>query len=219
MSLPAETNLEQDAPAGRYRAMTPSAVVSVVLGSLSILTAFSWFLVILPLVGIGLGWRALRQIRAAPEEWTGRRVARLGVGLSVGFWAIGYGWLIFARTSEVPYGYQRLSYEVLQPDPVAAAEPIPQAAQDMQDKRVFVKGYMQPRRQQTGIREFILCPTNGDCPFCTPNPKRTEMIRIVLQGDLETIYTTHQVGVGGRFQVDPKDPSGVPYTIEADYIR
>ena len=78
---------------------------------------------------------------------------------------------------------------------------------------------MQPRRQQTGIKEFILCPTNGECPFCNPNPKRTEMIRVVLQGDLETVYTTHPIGVGGRFQVDPGSPSGIPYSLEADYLR
>jgi hypothetical protein len=221
MSQPLETNSASvtSRPAVHYRAICPAAVGSIVVGALSILTVFSWFLAIVPLMGIGLGWRAMRRIRRAPEECTGFGVARLGIGLSVGLWIVGYGWLIFARTSEVPFGYQRVTYEMLQPDPNAPADPIPQSALDLQDKKVFVKGYMQPRRQQTGIKEFILCPSNGECPFCTPNPKRTEMIRVVLQGDLETIYTTHLIGVGGRFQVDPADPSGVPYSLEANYIR
>ena len=111
-------------------------------------------------------------------------------------------WLIFAGVSEVPYGYQRISYETLQPDPSKPTEPIPQTAIDMQDRKVYIKGYMQSRRTLTGIKEFILCPTNGECPFCTPNPKRTEMIRVILQGDLEATYTTHLIGVAGRFRVD-----------------
>jgi hypothetical protein len=203
----------------RYRALCPSAVASIVVGALSILSAVHWSLAIVPLAGIGLGWRAVQRIRRAPDEWTGLGLARLGIGLSAGLWIIGYGWLIFARTSEVPYGYERVSYEMLQPDPNAPAEPIPQSALDMQDKRVFIKGYMKPVRRQTGIKEFTLCPTNGECPFCIPNPKRTEMIRVVLQGDLETIYTTHLVGVGGRFQVDASSPSGVPYSLDADFLR
>jgi hypothetical protein len=222
MSLPADLNSETPhpvEPAVSYRALYPLAVASVVVGALSILTAVHWSLAIVPLVGAGLGWRAQRQIRRAPEEWTGLGLARLGIGLSIGLWIVGYGWLAFARVREVPCGYQSITYDMLQPDPNAPADPIPQSAVDLQDKRVFVKGYMQPRRQQTGIRDFVLCPSNGECPFCIPNPKRTEMIRVVLQGDLETAYTTHLIGVGGRFQADPSDPSGIPYSLEADYLR
>jgi hypothetical protein len=112
-----------------------------------------------------------------------------------------------------------VSYETLQPDPAKPTEPIPQTAIDMQDRKVYIKGYMQPRRQQTGIKDFILCPTNGECPFCTPNPKRTEMIRVTLQGDLETTYTTHPISVAGRFRVDPDDPSGIPYGLDAEILR
>jgi hypothetical protein len=219
MSLPLEPNAEATPTTVQYRALCPIAVASVALGGLSILTVFSWYLAAIPLVGIWLGWKALQKIRQAPNEWTGLGIARTGISLSVGLWTIGYGWLIFAQASEIPYGYQRVSYETLQPNPDIPTELIPQSAHDMQDKRVYVRGFMQPRRQQTGIKEFILVPANGECPFCIPNPKRTEMIRVFLQGDLETIYTTHQIGVGGRFQVDPADPSGIPYGIDADFLH
>jgi hypothetical protein len=219
MSLPLETTSGTAVPAVHYRALCPSAIASIVVGVLSILTMFHWSLALVPLVGIGLGWRALQRIRLAPNEWTGLGLARLGIGLSVGLWVVGYGWLVFARVREVPYGYEPVSYEMLQPDPNAPAEPIPQSALDMQDKRVYIKGYMKPVRRQTGIKEFTLCPSNGECPFCIPNPKRTEMIRVILQGDLETVYTTHLIGVGGRFQVDADSPSGVPYSLDANYLR
>ena len=219
MPLPPETNSTTAPPAVPYRALCPTAVVSVIVGALSILTMFSWYLAVIPLLGIGLGWQALKRIRQAPGELIGLGVARFGIVLSVALWMVGYGWLIFARTSEVPYGYQRISYETLQPNPQIPTERIPQSALDMQDKRIYVKGFMQSRRRQTGIKEFILIPVAGECPYCIPDPKSTEMIRVVFQGDLEAIYTTHQVGVGGRFQVDPADPSGIPYAVEADYLR
>jgi hypothetical protein len=213
-----ETNASPTPPPGHYRALCPLAVASVTVGALSMVAALHWLLAVVPLVGIALGWRALRTIREAPAEWTGQGLARLGIGLSAGFWLLGYGWYFSASARGIPYGYQLVHYETLQPDANAPAE-LPQSALDLQDKRVFVKGYMQPRRQQTGIKEFVLVPVNGECKFCIPNPKRTEMLRVILQGDLETSYTTRQIGAGGRFQIDPADPSGIPYGIEADCLR
>jgi hypothetical protein len=96
---------------------------------------------------------------------------------------------------------------------------IPQSALDMQDKKVFIRGYMQPRRQQTGIKDFVLCPSNGQCQFCNPAPKPTEKIRVVLQGDLDTSFTTKLVGVAGRFRINPNDPQGVFYGLDGDVIR
>jgi hypothetical protein len=219
MSLFQEANLTSmpaAKPAVRYRAINPLAVASVAAGVLSIATALHGSLAVIPVAGIVLGWRALRQIRNTPDEWTGLGLAQTGIGLSAALWVVGSGWLLFARASEIPYGYQPVSYESLQPDPNKPTEPIPQTALDMQDRKVFIRGYMQPRRQQTGIKDFILCPTNGECPFCIPNPKPTEKIRVTLQGDLETSYTTHPIGVAGRFRVNQDDPNGIAYGLDAD---
>jgi len=212
-------------PPVRYQAVNPLAVASVVAGSLSILTAFgstvaAWLLLAtIPVAGILLGWRALRQIRKAPEVWTGLRLAWVGIGLSAGLWTLGCAWLAFADVSEVPYGYRWVVWDTIQPDPSKPTEPIPQTALDMQDSKIYIKGYMQPRRQQAGIKDFILCPANGDCPFCVPNPARTQMIRVTLQGDMETTYTTHLIGVAGRFRVDADDLGGIPYSIDVDVLR
>ena len=225
MSLPLNNNSETSQPAVSYRAFSPLTVTSVVLGVLSLSTAIAqgwttWLLLtIIPLAGSIFGWRSLKQIRKAPDEWTGLELAWTGIGLSAGMWLVGSSFALFRQVSEVPYGHQVVSYEMLQPDPSAPTMPIPQSALDMQDKKIYLKGYMQSRRQLTGIKEFILCPTNGQCQFCTPNPKRTEMIRVVLQGDLETCYTTNLIGVAGRFRVNTDDPLGIVYGLDADYIR
>jgi hypothetical protein len=208
-----------------YQAVSPLAVASVALGALSILTAFGstaatgLLLATIPLAGIVFGWQALRKIRKAPDEWIGLEVAWLGIGLSVALGLIGFIFVWSSQASEVPYGYQWVAYDSLQPDPSKPTEPIPQTAIDMQDRKVYIKGYMRPCRRQTGIKDFVLCPTNGECPFCTPNPKQTEMIRVTLQGDLDTTFTTHLIGVAGRFRVDPSDPSGIPYGLDAEYIH
>jgi len=215
--------MPQEADAGLpYRALCPLAVLSVAAGAASIPLLpfwFSWMWAVAPLAGIVLGWHALRRIDRAPSELAGRRLARLGIGFSAAIWVLGYGWLMLSEAREIPYGYEPISYDILQPDPNAPADPIPQSALALQDKRVFIKGFMRPGRRQSGIKDFVLVPIVGDCPFCIPNPKRTEMIRVVLQGDLDAVYTTHQVGVGGRFQIDPTDLSGIPYALEADYFH
>ena len=226
MSFPCETNPHRPfrQTGGELSGHQPAGGGQRALGALSILTIFgsnvaAWlFLAAIPLAGIVLGWRALKKIRKSPDEWTGLEVAWLGIGLSLALWVLGSCWVLFSTASEVPYGYQWVSYDALQPDPSRPTEPIPQTALDMQDRKVYIKGFMQPCRRQTGIKDFVLCPTNGECPFCTPNPKPTEKIRVTLQGDLETSFTTHQIGVAGRFRVDLDNPSGIPYGLDAEYV-
>jgi hypothetical protein len=203
----------------RYRALSPGAVVSLVLGVLSIFTVFGWSLAIIPIAGIVIGWRAQRRIRATPEEWTGLTLARWGIAISAALWVVGYGWLLLAGTRETPFGYTRVDYDTLQPDPNKPTEAVPESATLMNDKKVFIKGYMKPSRRQTGIKDFIMCPTAGECPFCIPNPKPTEMIHVVLQGGATTAFTNRQISIAGRLHVDLNDPGGLPYSLDADYVR
>ena len=112
-----------------------------------------------------------------------------------------------------------MDYTELQPDLSVADQKVPPAIMDLDGKKVYIKGYMIPARQQVRLRKFLLCPTNGVCTFHFPNPKPTEIIRIELCGDLATDYTTQLLGVGGKFHVDPDDPHGMPYTMDADCLR
>ncbi len=188
-------------------------------GVASALTAVHWGFGLIPAAGIALGILALRKIREAPDELTGRGIARGGLLLAVGFWVVGYGWLMLAHVKEVPYGYERIDYDMLQPNADVPGEQIPPNVYEKQGKKVFVKGYMSPGRQQTRIKRFVLCPSIPNCPFCTPNPKPTEMIVVELQGDLITRYTVHEVRLGGKLKIDPMAPGGIPYSLEADYLR
>jgi len=209
---------------GRYRAMSAMAVSSLAFGVLSALTVWwHWALGLIPAGGILLGYLALVRIRETPDELTGRGLALAGLILSGAFGVLGYGAQLSARAKEFPYGYERITYEMLQPDPSVPGERIPSEAYQRQydslrNNKVGLKGYMYPGRQPTHLKTFLLCPAIPNCPFCAPNPKPTDIIRVKLEGDLRARYTTHLVRVGGKFHVNAAAPGGVPYEIEADYF-
>ena len=210
---------ENPAATQGYRAMSRAAVGSFVLGLLSVVTVAHWLLSVVPLAGIILGFVALRRIDNAPEELIGRGWARAGLGLSLLFWILGLSWLVFDWYRVVPAGYQRVRHEVLQPDPNVKGEMIPPAAFELHDKKIFVEGYMLPTQYASGLKRFVLCPLIRNCPFCTPDPKPTEMIQIALQGDLVADYTNNLIRLGGRFEVEPNSMDGLPYRMEVDYMR
>ncbi len=204
---------------GSYRHVSRAAVWSLIFGLASVVTPLSWFLGVIPAIGIGLAWWALVRIRDYPSELTGRYMAVAGLSVSAVLLVASFGWLTFRRVQECPFGYQRLTYQDLQPDPSVRGEALPPTVFEFQDKKVFLKGYMQPTRQRSRLKKFILSPAVHDCPSCIPNPKPTEMIQIELMDNMETRYTTRLMGVGGKFIIKRRSSSGVPYRLEADVLK
>jgi hypothetical protein len=211
----------------RYRAVSPWAVVSVALGVFSSLLILGWVFLAVPLAGLAAGWLALRQIRRMRGEMIGMTLAQVGMALSVVFGLAGAAYQQFV-VRQVPYGYQELTFEDLQPDPRNPQEFVPPAVLKLQptsgqDKKVFIKGYMYPGRRAHDIREFILVPTVGHCSFCFWNIRSTELVRVTCTSDLSVNFRSTEIGIGGRLHVDEeaaKKPLGeVPYLLEADYIQ
>lgn len=206
-----------------YRALSGLAVTSVVFGCLSALTFLDWSLAFLPVIGIVLGWIALRRIRRNPTETLGKRWAISGIALAVFFWIAGYGWLVYGYFHQVPEGYLLISYQSLQPDPNRPDQLVSEEAEMLDKRKVFIWGWMYPGRQRTGIKEFLLVDDLGTCNFCTPQPRPTQIIRVKLLNNLKTDFTTRQIGVGGELTVyrDPRDEAagGLLYQIEADCLR
>ena len=204
----------------RYRAISHWAVLSVVCGAASAMMIFGWLLALLPLAAIYFGRKALGQIDRLPEEYTGRWLAQVGIGLGAGLGIVLSVWLIFGG-SEVPHGYQELKdYSLLEPDPNNKSEIVPPSALELSDKKtkVYVRGYMLPGRRQMGLKEFSICRTSDQCRFQTKTNRPIDLIRIELTGDRTVNYTTHQIGVGGIFHVDLESLSGTPYSIKGDYL-
>lgn len=206
----------------QYRAISVLAVTSGGLGLLSSLAFLNWGLGIIPILGVLTGIVALRRIRLRPTELTGSRVAWAGIVLSVLFWCGGWTYLAYAYVTEVPAGYERLSYASLQPDPDVKGEVYPPGVGDWNGKRVFIKGYVYPGQQQSGIKQFVLCRDNGDCCF-GGQPKLTDRILVTLEGPLALEYSTRQRRVGGTFRFEPANAvdglGGVIYHLDADYLK
>jgi hypothetical protein len=217
--LNADYDLYEDEP---YRAVSSAAVVSLVFGIASILAFLDWLLLFLPSVGLIAGLMAGRKIRRYPEEFSGGALARTGTLLSLLAIVAAPGWLWYSMITEAPEGYLRISYAELQPDRGAPPTEIPRSANELEGKRVFIKGFMYPGPERTGIRRFILCRDNGTCCFGGVTPKPSDMVDVLLNSDLKAEYVTRMTRVGGVFHVDPNSSGtgmDARYHLEADYIR
>ncbi len=203
----------------RYRAISTSAVVSLALGLLSILTFFGWSLGAFPILGLVLGLRAIWQIKSRPNELTGLALARGGVILSALFLLAGWGWLGYVYATEVPKHYVRLHYDTLEPDPETPNVLPSRAALKLDGQKVFLKGFMHP--QVVSSRQLLLCQDSGDCCF-GGKPSPADMVLVKFKRPMRSpTYTTWQVKLGGVFHVRPVkvgQVGGVIYQIEADYL-
>jgi hypothetical protein len=208
----------------RYRALNTLAVVSGVLGLLSALAIYDWTLAVIPLVGVFTGFVALRRIRANPEDYTGELLALGGIVSSALFCVGGLSWQLYDHVTEVPEGYQRINYDLLQPTAEAPKQVPPEHAQDLDGQKVFIKGFVyQPDKGRTsGIKQFILVRDKGQCCF-GGNPKITDMVMVRLKGKLEARFDMHPRGLGGTFHVQADDGmhglGGVIYQLDADYLK
>src|SRR5690606_36495557 len=175
-----------------YRALSSSAVASSVLGFLGIANLLSYeygvALGILPLLALMLGGRAFWVIHRYPEEFTGKWFALAGMAMGALFLTVGWGTAGYVYATEVPEGYTRIHYQQLQPDENSPGQIIPPSALDLNGKRVFIKGYVYPGAQKSGIKQFILCRDNGDCCF-GGNPKLTDRILVTLKDPLRLTYS------------------------------
>jgi hypothetical protein len=208
----------------RYKALSTLAVVSFVAGILSALAFAGWSLAAIPMVGIVAGLLALRQIRANPDVYTGEHFALVGTLLCGLLWMGGWSRLAYVHATEVPPGYERITYDDLQVDPAQPDAFPPPRAVELDGKQVFIKGYVyQPTGGQTsGIKRFILVRDKGQCCF-GGNPKITDMIEVRLKGDLEADFNMQVRKLAGTFRLGVGQSmhglTGALYHLEADHLE
>lgn len=205
-----------------YRAVSKAAIVSLILGLASAFGLTSVTLLSLALVGLALGLIGWRGIVRYPAELTGKPLAILGVVLSSVFFVAGAAKHTHEYATEVPEGYERISFRELQPEKKSRM-PIPPRALELSDKQVFVKGYLYPDGQQENIRRFVLVPDMGTCCF-GGQPKLTDMIEVTLEEPLRVSYSMRKRKFAGILKVDPQlkpvsGLKGVYYQLQADYLR
>jgi hypothetical protein len=211
---------------GGYRAVSGLAVLCLLLGLASGLTFLGWELAAIPVAAIVVGWFAIRRIRDNPQEMSGIAIVWTGVGLALGLWVLGSGWLIYQLQNKAPPGYKEITYAQLQPAGDDIEQKIPSEAINLDQQKVFIRGFMLPGKRPVGLKEFTLSEDQGDCAYCKPIPRPTQLIKVKMKPPRTASYTTRAIGVGGELTVveDPKDPKreelgGLVYQIEADHIQ
>lgn len=206
-----------------YRSLSRSAVLSVVLGVVSLLAFFAPPLLALAIVGLVLGLTALSAIKRFPMEYSGRGLALTGTALCGVILVTGGAWHTYVYQTEVRDGYERISFATLQPEP-GRPELVPDEAVNLNGKQVFIKGYMHPGVASSGkVDHFILVPDMGTCCF-GGQPKATDMIEVVIPDDAYRVsYAPRRIKLHGTFGVSPPRNSlglkDVLYHLQADIVE
>jgi hypothetical protein len=190
---------------------------------LSPLAFLNWSLVAVPVIGLVLAGVALRDVTHRSEAVTGLGLARGAMAGSAVVLAAAVASHAITYVNELPEGFERVHYGLLQPLPGDPPTAIPETATDLDGKDILLKGYMYPGARQRGITEFVLCRDQGDCCF-GGDPKLTDRVLVpIADPDKALEYTQRLVKIAGRFRVEPAGApelgGGVIYHIDDAVAR
>jgi hypothetical protein len=219
---PAELLVHDTVADDSYRAVSGVTVAAAALALLSPLAFLDWWLAVVPLFGIVLGGVALRDIALRPAEVTGRGFSLAAIAVSAMAFVGGLGYQTYVYATELPPGFERLNYAMLQPLPGDPATAVPDSAMEMSGRNVLLKGYMYPGKQQQGITQFLLVRDQGDCCF-GGNPKITDRVLVTLSDAKGIGFSSRMRKIAGRFVVRPTGTAvldgGVLYHLEDANVR
>lgn len=245
-SLLAETTAASpptaDAVAGpdaalEYRSLPTIAVLGLLLGVASAVVLFTAgsslestiALTPIPLVALFVSVAAWRKIDAAPDLYTGKRFAQIGTGLAALFLVTGVSYASFVHATEVPEGYERVSFLGMKPteldniDRKLVPDPIVELIRD--GEKVFIKGYIRPDSVSftQNISKFLLVRDNNECCFGDLSKvKYFDQIQVQLGTGLTTDFSRGVFRLGGVLRTGPgQGQLGAPltYYLDADYVK
>lgn len=208
-----------------YRTLSRSAIMAAVLAAVSSLGFIFPPLLLLAAVGLVLGVVAWTTIRCYPNEYIGKPVAMLATFTSLIILTGGTAWHIYDYSTEVPDGYERVTFSELQPNIEKREYPVPKRAFDLQGKPIFIKGYIHPGVDSLGrVTHFVLVPDMGTCCF-GGQPKMTDMVEVkIVDGAPGVKYSTRRVKLAGKFALGQQQQEviglkDVVYHLEANHVK
>lgn len=208
---------EADADLMPYRAVCKTALLAFFFTLLSLLAYYFAAVSVLALAGCILGLVGLAKTRRYPAELTGGPLATISALAGGIIFVSSLSIHAYIYATEVPEGYERISFADLQPQ--THDEDVSKRAIELNEQRVFVKGYVFPGDKRTGLTDFILVRDLGTCCF-GKTPKPTHMIRVKLTGGHEINYSLSRRKLAGTLHVNPTPARGeVYFTLEADYLK
>ena len=211
-----------------YRAISKPAVVGFCLSLIALLGFVFPTFVCLSVVALIMSVVGIRSIRQLPNELTGMKLAGLATLLSLTSLVGATSMHTYIYLTEVPEGYERISFSTLRTRSKAKMGTPPPSAQELDGKRIFVKGYVHPGVDgKSNIKKFILVGDLGTCCF-GGQPQPTDMIEVTLVGGNRIEYSMTKRKLGGTLKVvkNIKRVSGMKglqhggyYQLVADYLK
>lgn len=217
----------------QYRPLASSAVAALALGLLSLVIFVagrdslkaSLALAPLPLLALWQARRTHTLLREAPGQFTGGRLAAVGAAVAAISLAGGVGMSAFVYATEVPDGYERLSFIELRPDETdeRAKRVVPPDTAALDGQKVFIKGYMRPP-QYDRVNKFLLVRDNQQCCYGDISQvKYYDQVWVELPERTMADYSTGVFRVHGTLHVRPDNAnrSGgqTVYSLDADGVQ
>lgn len=199
-----------------YRPVPVLAAVGLVLSLLSVAGVFVWLALPLGLISLALSAMALVTIRQSEGAYGGALVAVSGIFLSLLFFCGGIALQVYTYQTEVPDGYERVSFvrEIsskgfVEHDGMQAVHPEIAA---LEGKKIFVKGFIYQTGKMEGLSSFLFVKDNESCCFGA-NPALTDQIAVVMEEGKAIQYHPGKVAVAGTFRLNPNYTPGSEQSI------
>jgi len=198
----------------QYRSVSKSAVVAVVVSIFSLFAVLDFSFWLLPATGVALGLLALRVTTRFEQHISGKGLALVGFALNITILIVGGTLFTIEYLTEVPDGYQRISFYTLDAEGASTEDPISQKINALKDNKVFIKGYIHPGVNGLGrIQRFVLV---GDLKTCCfgGQPKPWDMVEVALKKEHHLSYDMKVHKLWGKMDIGSNDHIAVGSTKE-----
>jgi hypothetical protein len=217
-----------------YRAIHTGAIIALVFGVMSVFVLISaassleacLLITPIPAFGMFLALWSWGRIKREPDQLTGAKIAAAGFALSLLFLVTGVSYGYYVYVSEVPDGYDRISFETFRPTELEerAGQLIPPDVQALNGKHVFIKGFIRPGSApvRTGIDRFLLVRDNNQCCFGDLSKvKYFDQMAVQIVNSERVEDTLQVLRMGGTLEIHPENLArgmGYPiFMLKADY--
>ena len=223
MEVSSTTNSNEGSEDIGYKSVSRGAVFAILLAIFSPLSFYTPAVLFLPIAAMFFAVSALISFRRYPEELTGRPLAYVAFALAGIILIVAPVQHAYIYATEVPEGYERISFGDLK-SPLGAPDRPTKAALELDGKKVFLRGYVHLAScSSSSVKNFILVPDLATCCF-GKQPPLTHMIEVNLGGDLLIEPSMRKLRLAGTLSVDPQlkplnSVQGVYYQMRVDHLR
>lgn len=223
MSEARDEGYDVDPELSDYRVVNRSVIAGVVILFFALIGLVFPSMLAVAVLGALVSFIGIRTIAKFPKEYSGMSVGVFALVANLAIAIGGAAMHIIEYRTEIKEGYERVSFYELQPP---LGFDFPRKALDINEKKIFIKGYMHPSVMQLGkVQEFVLVPDMGTCCF-GGQPKMTDMILIKTDEKSATEYRRRQLKLHGKFAFDPshrrdfdKEVKGVCYEMSVTDVK